>query len=159
MRPKRPTREELNQIEVRAARVAIEAFMLTLREGIKPYGPEGETGAVLDFFGGTEHRHAGVIMGTRPGTLTFTFRLDPKPEAPERGRPFELPMQCKVGPVLQALMMKDCPNHAVVVCFDAADNTWVACGQPEHQKGAVKTEPLAAWLEREGWLGGAGPAR
>lgn len=70
---KRPTKEELDAIEERAARVAMEGFMLTLREGLKPYGAEGERGAVLDFFGETLHQHSAVITGTGGGTLLFTY--------------------------------------------------------------------------------------
>lgn len=167
MKHKRPTQEELEQVEARAARVAMEAFMLTVREGIAPYGPEGKTGAVLEFFGGTKHMHSAFITGSQPGTLTFAFWFDAKPEAPLPTKTrvaLELPLRCKVGPVLEALMMKDCPDAAVVVCVDAKDSQWVACGRPEHQKGAVKIEPVADWLQREGWLpgtsdNGEGPER
>lgn len=54
-----------------------------------------------------------------------------------------------------------CGRHATVVCTEREDGPhplqWYACDEPEHHGDAV-TEPLAAWLARNGLPPPAVPA-
>jgi hypothetical protein len=41
-----------------------------------------------------------------------------------------------------------CETHSTVVCTDAEGLQWYACDEVRHQMPALKTEPLAAFLQR-----------